>query len=124
MKHLFLLLIKFIPVITMAGMLVNNTLYYFEVPYISIVFDFILGNSYLGTIAIYVCSKLFNFCTWHRIIILANFINLNVAFIDSLIHIPIKDTELLSVYYIISSIAIIIAVINHIRYVKQKDKNN
>lgn len=104
----------------MAGMLVNNTLYYFEVPYVSIVLDFTIGNSYLGTFLIYVCSKIFNFCTWYRIIILANFINLNIAFLDSLITLPILDAELLSIYYIISSIFIIIAVVNH---VKQKTKD-
>lgn len=104
----------------MAGMLVNNTLYYLEIPYISIALDFTIGNSYLGTFLIYVCSLIFNFCTWHRIIIIANFINLNIAFIDSLITLPITDIELLSIYYIISSIFIIIAVVNH---VKQKTKD-
>ena len=120
MKKLFLLLIKFIPVIQMAGMSINNTLYHLEVPYISIILDFTIGNSYLATFLIYVCSKIFNFCTWHRIIILSNFINLNVAFLDSLITLPILDIELLSIYYIISSIFIIIAVVNH---VKQKTKD-
>ena len=47
----------------MAGMLLNNTLYHLEVPYISVVLDFTIGNSYLGTFLIYVCSKIFNFYT-------------------------------------------------------------
>ena len=39
----------------MAGMLINNTLYYLEVPYISIALDFTIGNSYITTFLLYVC---------------------------------------------------------------------
>lgn len=124
MKKLFLLLIKFIPVIQMAGMLVNNTLYYLEIPYISIALDFTIGNSYITTFLLYVCNVIFGFCKWHRTIITANFININIAFIDSLIILPITDIQLLSLYYIIASIAIIIITINHIKNAKHKIKYN
>ena len=123
MKKLFLLLIKFIPVIQMAGMLVNNTLYHLEIPYISIALDFTIGNSYITTFLLYVCNVIFGFCKWHRTIITANFININIAFIDSLITLPTTDAQLLSLYYIIASIAIIIITINHIRNAKHKNKN-
>lgn len=124
MKKLFLLLIKFIPVIQMAGMLINNTLYHLEIPYISIALDFTIGNSYITTFLLYVCNIIFGFCKWHRTIITANFININIAFLDSLIILPITDIQLLSLYYIIASIAIIIITINHIKNAKYKIKYN
>ena len=44
MKKAFVLLVKYIPVIQMAGMLVNNTLYKFDMlPRIGYLLDFKLG---------------------------------------------------------------------------------
>ena len=115
MKKILLLLIKFIPVMQMAGMLLNNTLCYFctdlDIIYL---LDYIIGNSIVTTILLFVCSYIFNYCTWHRWIILANFVNITIANIDAIYHINITDLQLLCVYYIISIIFIIIATTNHI----------
>lgn len=115
LRKLLILLIKYIPVIQMMGMLFNNLLYYFDINN-NIVYnlDFILGNSIITTILLYVCSYIFKFCKWHRIIITANFINILIAQIDILFVIPISDLMLLIIYYIISIIFIIIATYNHI----------
>ena len=46
MKRLFIVLIKYIPIIQMVGMLFNNILYCFSDIYIiSYILDFIIGNS-------------------------------------------------------------------------------
>ena len=115
MKKILLLLIKFIPVMQMAGMLLNNTLCYFCTDLDTIyLLDYIIGNSIITTILLFICSYIFNYCVWHRLIILANFINISIANIDSVYHINITDLQLLCVYYIISIIFIIIATTNHI----------
>lgn len=45
MKRLFIVLIKYIPIIQMVGMLFNNILYCFSDIYIiSYILDFIIGN--------------------------------------------------------------------------------
>lgn len=76
------------PVIQMAGMLLNNILYYFNVyDKLSYTFDFIIGNSIVTTILLYICSNVFHFCIWHRIIITGNLINLIIANIDSIFYI-------------------------------------
>ena len=99
----------------MAGMLLNNTLWYFctdlDIIYL---LDYIIGNSIITTILLFICSYIFNYCTWHRLIILANFVNITIANIDAMYHINITDLQLLCVYYIISIIFIIIATTNHI----------
>lgn len=113
------------PVIQMAGMLLNNILYYFDIyNKLSYTFDFIIGNSIITTILLYLCSNVFQFCIWHRIIIIGNFINLIIANIDSIFHIPISDIQLLITYHIIATIFVIIATILHIKkcYEKCEDK--
>lgn len=114
MKHLFILLIKFIPAIQMAGMLINNTLYYFDINYLTYITDFAIGNSIITTFLLYVCSYVFNFCIWHRLIITANFINICIAITDTIILLPINDVQLLIIYYAISAIFISISTIIHI----------
>ena len=76
--------------------------------------DFLLGNSIITTILLYICSYVFGFCKWHRLIITANFINLLIANIDSIYKINISDLQLLLVYYFIYAIFIIINTYNHI----------
>lgn len=96
MKRLFIVLIKYIPIIQMVGMLFNNILYCFSDIYIiSYILDFIIGNSITTTFLLYVCSYVFGFCKWHRFIITANIINLLIANLDAYYRIPISDIQLL-----------------------------
>lgn len=112
------------PVIQMAGMLLNNILYYFDIyNELSYTFDFIIGNSIVTTILLYVCSNVFHFCIWHKTIIIGNFINLIIANIDSIFYIPISDIQLLIIYHIIAAIFVIIATILHIKRCYEKCKN-
>lgn len=115
MKKILLLLIKFIPVIQMAGMLLNNTLCYFCTDLDTIyLLDYIIGNSIVTTILLFVCSYIFNYCDWHRLIISANFVNISLANIDAIYCINITDLQLLCIYYIVSITTIIMAITIHI----------
>lgn len=84
-------------------MLINNSLYTYDIniefDYIG---DFLLGNSIVNISMLYVCSFTFGFCNWHRHIITANLINIIIATIDKVFHIPVTDIELLSSYYVIA----------------------
>lgn len=121
MKKLFLVLIKYIPIIQLVGILFNNTLYYFGVNSLfSYFIDFVLGNSIITIILLFVISYVFGYCNWYRTILISNFLNSLLAFIDFTIGLSISDIQLLLTYYIISSVFIIIAVYSHVR----KTKNN
>lgn len=100
LKDVFVLLIKFIPIIQMVGMIFNNILFYFEIcrPFCYCL-DFVIGNSFINTFLLYVCSYIFGFCNWHRLLITSNFINLCIAGIDVLFTIPIEDHHLLCLYF-------------------------
>lgn len=92
-------------------MIFNNILYYIKDSNpISSTLDFIIGNSFIATILLLVCSYTFMFCKWHRLLIYANFINIAVANYDAIFHIPISDMQLLNLYVLIDIIFILLIV--------------
>lgn len=116
MRKVLILFIKFMPIIQMVGMLFNNSLYCFDVcSELSYTLDFVIGNSLVTTLLLFVCSYVFDFCIWHRLIITANLINITIASIDSIVRLNITDIQLLILYHIIAAIFIIISTIVHIR---------
>lgn len=126
LKKLFILMLKYLPVIEMAGILINNTCYYINIYLISNILDTCLGDSLIHNIFIFIGSLLFGFCLWHRLLIISNSINLIIALIDKEYHINISDLNLLILYYSISSIFILLATYVHIKnkkHDKYKTKN-
>lgn len=112
LKKIFLFLIKYIPIIQMVGIILSNTFCCFNLfTKLIAVFNFLIGNSTIITILFMVCSYLFKFCNWHRLIVTSNFIIILIILIDKLIRIPIKDVELLLLYYIVYMITIFIIII-------------
>jgi hypothetical protein len=124
MKKIFLLLIKYLPVTQMAGFLFNNTMYcYYDTYELSYILDFIIGNTIINTILLYIISYIFKFCNWYRLIVTANFINLLVASYDANWRLPVEDMILLCIYYIVATIFILTAAYIHIKYDRNKTKN-
>ena len=109
-------------------MLLNNILCYLDVDMrVLYIMDFSTGNSLLFIVMLYVISLRLNYCEWHRYIITANAVNLTIAVIDSLYMLPCNDIQLLCIYHFIASIFIILAVISHLKDIKnneRKDKIN
>ena len=120
MKKGFLLLIKYFPVIQMVVMLVNNTLYCFDV--ITKTYDllnYLTGNSLITTILLYVCSYVFKFCNWYRLIVTANLINITIALLYIYIKPPISDFQLLVSYYTVCVLFLFIIIINKFKCSKR-----
>lgn len=111
LKDIFVLLIKYMPIIQMVGMLFNNLLYYFQIyNQLCYIIDFVIGNSLITTFLLFVCSYIFGFCNWHRLLITSNFVNIVIASVDSVYRIPISNLELLILYFIIYLIFLFIIV--------------
>ena len=89
MNKFFILLIKYMPIIQMVAMLLNNTMYCFDV-YTKMYYllGYLAGNSIMTTILLYVCSYVFKFCSWYRLIVTANLINLTLGIVDIYIKTP------------------------------------
>lgn len=111
LKDVFVLIIKYMPIIQMVGMIFNNVIYYFQLcNELCYICDFILGNSLITTFLLFVCSYLFGFCNWHRLMITSNFINIFIASIDSVYRLPISNLHLLSLYFAVYLIFLFIIV--------------
>ena len=111
LKDVFILLIKYMPIVQMVGMLFNNLLFYFDIcNQLCYVSDFILGNSLITTFLLFVCGYMFGFCNWHRLLITSNFVNITIASIDSVYTIPINDLELIMLYVIVYLIFLFIII--------------
>lgn len=121
-RKITLILIKYIPAMQMAGMLVNNTLYYIGINFANNILDIILGNSLLFTILQLSCSYTFKFCVYHRAIIIANLINIIIAYFDTIVSRPVEGYMLLAFYYIVYSVAIISITINHLNRKRYESK--
>lgn len=121
MKKLFVLSIKLIPVIQMAGILFSNLWYYLEWNNkVNFTLDYLIGDSLITTILLFICSYTFGFCKWHRLLITANFINITIAIIDIVVGIPVSDFKLLVLYLIISSIFILFGIYHKFIYKNEK----
>ena len=98
------------PIIQLVGIFIVNTIYYFNLNkmllYCS---NYLLGNSVLTTSFLYIASKIFGFCKWHRIAIIGNFINITISVIDKIFTIPISNLEILVLYSTISIVFLFIA---------------
>lgn len=106
-------------------MLINNSLYTYDIniefDYIG---DFLLGNSIVNISMLYVCSFTFGFCNWHRHIITTNLINIIIATIDKVFHLPVTDIKLLSSYYVVAGVFILLVARSYVKEIKRIDAGN
>ena len=95
----------------MNVLIFNNLLFYFNVfNEFCYIIDFVIGNSLITTFLLFVCSYMFGFCNWHRLIIISNFVNLTIANVDAIIGIPVSDLGLILLYIIVYMIFLFIIV--------------
>lgn len=117
---LFLLLVKWMPVVIAMGILLTNTLAVFEITieYLYIL-EIIFGNSISYIIFMYAASYVFQFCNWHRITITYNLIalifNIIISYLETEYY---EDVILLFIHYLI---AIIFTGISYYSYKKCKN---
>ena len=123
MKRLFILTVKYTPIIMMIGMLGNNLFYYFGIRggWVNL-FDIFFGNSLIATLLLYTCSYTFGLCIWHRLLITVNLINVIIAGIDRVYRLPILDVQLLLSYYMVASIFLLIILYN--KFFRDNEKHS
>lgn len=114
-KHkLFLLLAKWIPVVTAIGILINATLVYFNSPdAVNDLMSFTIGVSIAGIALMYSCSYAFNFCTWHRVVISYNASVMLLTFFIRYTSIECGYSLLLLLYYILAGVFTLIGLYLH-----------
>ena len=76
--------IKWFPFIQLFSLLLSNLIATLDCDIrMCYVLDFSTGNSLLASLFLFFLSKRLNFPYWHRLFIIANFINLSIAFCDA-----------------------------------------
>lgn len=114
-KHkLFLLLAKWIPIVTAIGILATNTLALLNVGDAIIdIFNVSIGISAASIALMYSCSYAFNFCSWHRAVITYNAVIVILTIIIRYTSIECGYSVLLLLYYILARIFILIGIYLH-----------
>ena len=111
-KKLFVLLIKYIPVVQMAGILISNILYnIFDDDFYSQILDFTIGNSFITIFLLYICSYLFGFCKWHRLTITANLCSILFIMIKFIFDFKLSNLSLILTIFNIDIIFILLILI-------------
>ena len=111
-----ILLIKYIPIMQMVCVILSNTCFYFDLfQKICHIAVFLIGNSIMATIFLYVCSCVFKFCSWHRLIIISNFIVIIISSIEILYEIPISNLEHMILCYVVYLISLLVILIIRFR---------
>lgn len=113
LKKFLILLIKYIPVIQMMGIFINNILFINNININNNITIIITNNSALTILLLIVCSYVFNFCIWHRLIIIFNFINNIIQHTSNIYNINYNDLFIVFVICVILSIIIFISIIYH-----------
>lgn len=107
-------MIKYIPIIQMVGMLLLNMLYdIFNINFYKI-YDFIFEDSIVTTIIFYISSITFEFCNWHKIVIVNNYV------LDELYTYQ-KFYEEINIIYNIDIVVTIFIIIELIKYINNKN---
>ena len=102
----FLLLVKWIPVVIAAGILLTNTLAVCNIDLKCLyVLNILFGNSISYIVFMYAASYIFEFCNWHKLVITYNLITLILNSIINII--TIERTDEFIVLFIHYTIAIV-----------------
>lgn len=118
-----LYLLKVIPMVMAFICLINVTLSYFgiDIPVLS----YIASNSILTIVFFYISSYVFRFCEYHRMFIHYNTLMWILNIYDMYIGVPVNDREMLSIYLLITGIALFIILYLYVKnHKKPTNKNN
>lgn len=128
LNKIILILFKYIPAICIVGLLLNNGLYFiikddstilYKIPYI---LDGIVGISFIQIILLFLISYKFQYCAWHRILLLNYTINLLIACMDAFHIINIEYLDLIMIVLFVSVICCCAATIVHVINVQKGEK--
>lgn len=114
-NKIFILTLKYIPIIQMVGMFINNINYLILGLYDSYIIDYIIGNSVITTFLLLICSYVFKFCNWYRYIIITNFINITIANIDAIFYLNINNIKMFILFNIINMLGISLSLYNKLK---------
>ena len=115
----FLLLLTFLPFLLALVSVLNTVLSYFCIDLV--ILPYIGSVSLLPLIFMYLAAFVFKFCIYHRIFLDYTIVSTGLAVYDYYIGIPITNTSIVTLQLVLFFIAIVIALIAHIKEKKHDE---
>ena len=125
MKTLTVFIIRVLPILYVLAVLLNVNLNYFDVYQTLIrVVDSLFGIGFIGLVALWILSKTYKFCVYHRMFIYFLFINKLVVIYDINFGIKLDDLQLYYLYITMIGITCFAALILYLVYGDRNTKKN
>lgn len=110
---LFLLTLKYIPILITISYILNTLLYWFGIDFP--ILSHIAGMSLLTWVFMYLATYVFQFCSYHRLLLYFILANDLINVYDYYYLIPVQDFVLLEIYTSLIGLLIIFLVIDHVK---------
>lgn len=109
----FIIAIKYVPVLMTLIYILNTTLCWFNID--CPVLSSIGGVSLLTWLFMYVATYVFRFCEYHRLLLYFILMDDCISIYDYYIGIPLEDHKILEVHTALIGILIVMLLINHVK---------
>lgn len=125
LNKIILILFKYIPAICVAGIFLNNCLYFFinedstilwRIPYL---LDGISGISILQITLLFLISYKFQYCAWHRVLLLNCVINILLVCMDAFGLGSKNYVDIATILLIVCGVCCCFAALIHLSYMRQ-----
>lgn len=109
---IFLIALKYIPVLIAISYVINTLLCWFDIDLA--VLSNISGMSLLTWIFMYIATYVFRFCEYHRLLLYFILVDDSINIYDYYFTIPLEDHIMLELHTALIGVLVIILLINHV----------
>lgn len=110
---IFLIALKYIPVLVTLSYIINTLLYWFDID-LSVLSN-ISGMSLLTWLFMYVATYVFRFCEYHRLLLYFILVDDGINIYDYYFTIPLEDHIMLELHTALIGILVIVLLVNHVK---------
>lgn len=123
LNKLFVVMLKYAPVVMVICCIINTTGAYFG--YDMSLLSYVSGILLIPWLFMLVASKVFRFCVFHRFMLYYVFIDNIINTIDYYLCIPVDDFRILMIHYVILGVVMSVAVYKHNKKVNnERERQN
>lgn len=119
---LFLILLKYIPVLLTVLYVTNTVLCMFNID--APILSNIGGVSILPWIFMFVATYVFRFCTYHRLLLYYILLDDCINVYDYYIGVPVDDVGIVTIHLVLIGILVLTLLVNHVKHNKRKAITN
>lgn len=110
----FIILVKYMPAIQVVGILLNNIAAVYGWHFVHALSRYVFGGSINLCLFLLIASYLYDFCAWHKLLILANFINNTIILYNRVYNVSNRTLAIIFITMLVYIFIIAIFTIAHI----------